>query len=91
MQKVLSKIEIDMKTYEQRIALIDTRIEWLRKARVKITQEQLQGTNRTIVDNVTKAAVAATLTDAARSSRNEAQNLRNKNRQRSQEVFQNGM
>lgn len=91
MEKVLSKIEIDMKTYEQRIALLDTRIEWLRKARVKITQEQLQGTNRTIVDNISKAAVTATLHESAHSSRKKAEELRKANRRRSQEAFQRNM
>lgn len=91
MQKVLGKIEIDMKHYEQRIALLDTRIEWLRKARVKITQEQLQGTNRTIVDNISKAAVTATLHESAHSSREKAEELRKANKRRSQEAFQRNM
>lgn len=91
MEKVLGKIEIDMKTYEQRIALIDTRIEWLRQARVKIAQEQLQGTNRTIVDNAAKAAVIMRLTERSESNTKKAEELRKGNRQRSQTAFQNNM
>ena len=91
MEKVLNKIEIDMKVYEQRIALLDTRIKWMREARVKIAQEQMLGTNRTIVDNVSKAAVVGTLTVFADKNRREARNLRERNERESQKALQNNM
>lgn len=87
MEKVLGKIEIDMKTYEQRIALIDTRIQWLREARVKIAQEQLQGTNRTVIDNISKAAVIITLETSRQNSKSKAKELRKANRSRSAAAF----
>ena len=91
MEKILNKIEIDMGLYKQRIELLDTRIDWMRQARVKIAQEQLQGTNRTIVDNVAKAAVIGTLTVSTERSRNKAEDLRQASKRRSEEAFQQNM
>lgn len=87
MSQILSKIQMDMQNYENQIGALDTRIEFMRKARVKIAQEQMQGTNRTVIDNISKAAVIITLETSRQNSKSKANQLREANRSRSAAAF----